>query len=261
MYAYALTHPACQPPDRIAGDVPPFTEIFLTSADGVRLRAWYYPTNNGAVILALGGMQGSLGDRLPEVAFLLKQGFGVLQVDSRACAQPPAVVTLGGKEVLDAMAALDFLRGQPEVNRIGVMGFSMGGVTAIRAAARHSEIAAVLAEGGYYNLGDDILDSDRPVPMLKRYLLWNVAMSYWLQTGVNPWQVCPLDDLPRISPRPVYLIYGEYESSSGRAEQQFSSARPPKTLWLVPGGDHGRNHLVAPSEYQRNVINFFKNLY
>jgi len=229
----------------------------LHTQDGLDIRAWYYPPQNGAVLLALDGPGGSLGGGLPPVAFLVERGYGALQFDSRACAQPMSAVTLGGKEILDVRAGLDFLLTQPEVERIGAYGFSMGGVTAIRSAARYPEIGAIVAEGGFHNLGIDFIEPARHKPITENLMLYAIAGTFWVNTGVNPWQISPIDDLPRISPRPVLLIYGEYELASGRGRAQYNAAGEPKELWVVPGGGHGRNHLAAPGEYQQRVLDFF----
>ena len=98
-----------------------------------------------------------------------------------------------------------------------------------------------MAEGGYFNLGKDFVGTDAASNLLRTAVLYSVAASYWLQSGTNPWQVSPIDDLPAISPRPILLIYGELEIASGRAYDQFAAASQPKELWVVPGGDHGRN--------------------
>ena len=261
-FAHTLTHPACnRNPQFIEGIAEP-QEHILHSADGLALRAWYYPPENGAqdgaVILALGGQHGSLGRQLPQVRFLVEHSYGVLQIDSRACATPARPVTLGGKETLDIAAALDFLATRPEVHSIGAIGFSMGGVTAVAAAARHPQIAAVVDDGGFFNLGNDFVEPDQPKPFSRRIFLYSVAGMFWLQSGVNPWQISPIDDLPKISPRPVLLIYGEREAGSGRAQAQYDAALEPKTLWIVPGSDHGQNHLLAPQEYQQKVLAFFE---
>jgi len=257
IYAYALTNPRCSQNPPPASNLPEPNEIMLHTQDGLDIRAWYYPPQNGAVLLALDGPGGSLGGGLPPVAFLVERGYGALQFDSRACAQPMSAVTLGGKEILDVRAGLDFLLTQPEVERIGAYGFSMGGVTAIRSAARYPEIGAIVAEGGFHNLGIDFIEPARHKPITENLMLYAIAGTFWVNTGVNPWQISPIDDLPRISPRPVLLIYGEYELASGRGRAQYNAAGEPKELWVVPGGGHGRNHLAAPGEYQQRVLDFF----
>ena len=259
-YMYRLTHPGCVSAPALNGGLPQPEEHQLETSDGLRTRAWYYPAKNGAAVVALGGLQGALGGNLPPVAFLVEEGYGVLQIDSRACATPAAAVTLGYAEVTGAAAGVDFLLSRPEVDpgRIGVMGFSMGGVTAIRAAARHPQIAAIVAEGGYFNLGRHLTGNrgNEPIPM--RALRYSIAAAYLLQAGENPWQVSPIDDLPTISPRAVLLIYGEDELLGGGGDLQFSAAREPKELWVVPGGSHGRNYLVAKEAYEARVLDFFK---
>lgn len=257
-YVWVFTHPGCAAPPPLPPDFPPPQEVMLTSRDHRQIRAWYFPPRNGAALLAFGGPTGALGNRQPPVLFLVQQGFGALQIDSRACAQPPAAVTLGGKELWEAEAGLDFLLAQPEVRAVGAIGYSMGGVTAIRLTARRPEVSAVVAEGGYFNLGQDIVEPQQSKPPYVQALLYSVAGIFWLQSGVNPWEISPIDDLPRISPRPVLLIYGEHEAASGRAQQQFQAALPPKELWIVPGGSHGRNYAQAPEAYQQRVLAFFQ---
>ena len=257
-FVNALTKPACQHSPRSIEGLPPPTEFWLHTNDGHKLRFWYYPPKNGAVVIMLGGLGGSLGSNLPPADFLLAEGFGVLQIDSRACADPLALVTLGQTEVLDAAAGLQFLANQPDVNRIGAMGFSMGGVTAIRTAAHHSEILSVIAEGGYYNLGDHVIKPDIPSSLPRLFFLNSIAVLYWLQTGVNPWSISLIDDLPAINPRPVLLIYGEHELTAGRGDLQYAAAQEPKDLWIVPGGNHGTNHIAAPQEYRTRVMDFFR---
>lgn len=256
IYVYSLIHPGCQAPRYLEG-VPHPQEVRLDTSDGFSLNAWYYPPRNGAAIVALGGIGGSLGDRLPPVAFLVRHGYGVLQIDSRACAYPAVAVTLGGKEADDASAALAYLRNRPEVKRIGVFGFSMGASGAILSAVQHKEILAVVAEGGYYNLGNDIIEPEQRKSSHYAAFLYSVAGMYWLQTSVNPWRVSPIERIGEISPRPILLIYGEHEADSGHAQMQFLTARQPKELLIIPGGDHGANNAIAPQEYQSHILNFF----
>ena len=258
IYINAITKPACTRSPSFISETQRPQEHWLNTSDGYRLRIWYYPPQNGSVIVALGGLGGSLGSNLPPAKFLLDAGYGVLQIDSRACAVPPAPVTLGYDEEQDTDTALEFLSGQPEVSRIGAIGFSMGGVTAIRTAKRHPEILAVVAEGGYYNLGDHLIKPEDPSSLPRKAFLYSIAALYWLQTGINPWTVSPIDDIAGISPRPVLLIYGEHELSAGRGDLQYNAAKEPKEIWIVPGGNHGTNHVIAPHEYESHVLDFFR---
>jgi uncharacterized protein len=259
MYVYALTHPGCSSSFHLENTPDP-QDVWLKTEDGLAIRAWFYPSQNGAAVLSLGGVGGSLGGNLPPVSALLDAGYGVLQIEGRACAQPPRAVTLGGDELLDAQAGLEFLMHRDDVDtkRIGAFGFSMGGVTALRLAARQPQIRAVVAEGGYDQLGTHITQPRAQLSLPREIFLYTVAGSFWLQTGINPWSISPLAEIPEIAPRPVMLIYGEHEIQRGGGDLQYQAAGEPKTLWVVPGGDHGSNFLLDPQEYNRRVLEFFE---
>jgi len=107
-------------------------------------------------------------------------------------------------------------------------------------------------------MGKDFVESDQQKPWLERFFLYNIVAAFWLKHGVNPFEISPVDELPKISPRPVLLIYGEKELGFGRAETQYAAALPPKELWVVPGGDHGSNYAVAKQEYEQRVLKFLK---
>jgi pimeloyl-ACP methyl ester carboxylesterase len=177
-------------------------------------------------------------------------------VDSRSCALPPTDVTLGGNELYDAEAALKFLSAVDgaAIEKIGTMGFSMGGATAIRLAARNPQILAVVRDGGFSDL--DLMLAPPDNASIQQKIFQNPV--YWLfslRTKVDPKMVNPRQDISLISPRPVFLIYGEAESDYGK--NQFEAAYNPKELWIVPAGTHGTNHVVAPEEYKRRVLDFF----
>lgn len=259
IYTEALMYPGCPKPIALPEGLPQPEEHFLETSEGARLRMWYYPSANRAAILVLPGLGGGLGGSYPPIAPLLQSGYGILQIETRACATPRIPVTLGARETQDASAALNFLLARPEIDpqRIGVYGFSLGGATAIRLAARRPEIAATLAEGGFYNAGRDLTNADSAEPLPRRVFLYTIAVTFWLRTGANPWQLSPVDDAAQISPRPLLLIYGEHELNSGGGNLQYAAARQPKQLWVVPNGTHGGNARAAPQEYPTRVLQFF----
>jgi dipeptidyl aminopeptidase/acylaminoacyl peptidase len=232
--------------------------IELKTADGYLVRGLYYPSANGAAVIALGGTAGALGRQTPDVSPLLEAGFGIIQVGTRACT--PAPITLSGDEIHEAIAAYEFLASQDTIDpeRIGVFGFSMGAATAIRAAARDPRIAAVVAQGGFHNLGHDFEEPDLDKPLIETLTLRSVSAIFALQTGIDPWTISPIEDLPRISPRPVFLIYGEHEALSGHAQEQLAAAAAPKSLWIIPDGDHLSIPAVAADEYAAKVLDFFE---
>jgi uncharacterized protein len=253
--AHSLIHPKCLVP-QTSLENHTHQEYWLPTEDGIEIRIWYYPSQNSAAVITFGGLNGSLGSDIPPVEALLEAGYGIVQVDSRACAQPSSPVTLGANEVYDAQAAFDFLRNRSEVDpdRIGAMGFSMGGATAIRLAARQPEIRSLVRDGGYASLAD-MFGQQKADSISARILRTVIGWIFHQQTGVDIHTIRPIDDLAQINPRPVLLIYGEMEAEPGLSQYQANGEN--STLWIVPGGSHGKNHLVAPQEYQQRLLNFF----
>ena len=65
-----------------------------------------------------------------------------------------------------------------------------------------------------------------------------------------------LDVISNISPRPIFLIYGENEVENGRGWEQFDAAQQPKQFWLVPDGYHGSSYFIAEEEYRLRILDF-----
>src|SRR5512138_978798 len=183
-----------------------FHDIELTTEDGVKLSAWYTPPQNGAVILVAHGY----GDKRPEdfYALFASHGYGVIAWDFRAHGKSGGdFSSLGYYEVLDAKAALDFALAQPGVKHIGAWGGSMGAVTMIRATAKYPQIEALVADSPYATLQDE-MDLRVPFPILRSLIQFFAER----ESRVSLDQVRAVDDIGRISPRPVFLIQGMRDS-------------------------------------------------
>jgi fermentation-respiration switch protein FrsA (DUF1100 family) len=267
-YAYALAHPGCSAPQRTPTDVgiSDYREVTfapqrstLTNPGGVRLTAWWLPSKNGAAVILIPGIGQARDGMLDQGAMLARHGYGVLLADPHPCADPDAAFTAGYAEVDDVAGALAFVQAQPEVdsNRIGALGFSVGGATAIFSAAQLEGIRAVVSEGNFYNLGDDIANTGGNNSLLESFYTQAILFFYRRQTGVDARLISPIHAIGQISPRPVLLIFGEREVASGHAREQFAAAGEPKSLWVVPGVGHGGYIQTWPEEYEGRVISFF----
>ncbi len=251
-YVQALLNPPCVASSPAHAG---YQSVTLHDAGGLALNGWYRPPSNGMLILLLGGHGSNRDSMLLEAGFLSGHGYGALTLDGRQCAG--ALTTLGYREVEDLQAMVDFALAQPGVRWLGALGFSAGSVTAIRGAARIPQIQAVVAEGNYINLYQEITAVDAPPLSLEWQIQRLVAVAYALSVGVWPGLVSPVDDLPEISPRPLLLIHGEREAQRTGALAQLASAGEPKELWVVPGAGHGQYYQAQPVEYENRILNFF----
>lgn len=256
MAAWSFSAPVCNKQPNLPANLPKPEIEFIETFDDRYIEIWIYPSQNQATIILLGGFSGSTGASYPPADYLLEAGYGVVQLAGRGCADPPTKVTLGYNESLDAEEVLQYILENQLVDegKVGVVGFSMGGAAAIQAAARNPGFSAVVAEGGYANLEQNFKNSDSP--LIDPFFSAMSLFFEWL-TGVDPSDSSPIDVISDISPRPVFLIYGENEVVNGRGWEQYDAAKQPKQFWLVPDGTHGSSYFIAGDEYRLRILNFF----
>lgn len=132
-----------------------FENLTLTTADGVRINAWYVPHPEArAEILFFHGNAGNNGDRLPELKVLNSMGFGVMIVDYRGYGASEGHPSEDGT-YLDAVAAWEYLvsqRGIPP-QRIVILGESLGGGVAVELAWRQTP-GALVVQSSFTRLAD-----------------------------------------------------------------------------------------------------------
>jgi dipeptidyl aminopeptidase/acylaminoacyl peptidase len=270
-YAHALTHPGCgdtgtMPADvgiQGAQDVAYPTHDGGDPADRLTLRAWYLAPQSGpgpqsgTVIILLPGLGGGRDGMLREGAILARHGYGLLMTELRSCVHPEGQTSLGYYESEDLKEAVTWALDQPGVEHAGVVGYSLGGVTATLGAAKDERIEAVVAEGGFYDLAADIVNEGSKSSLWETIMFQSILVSFRLETGVDAHDVSPISAIDRISPRPLLLIYGELEVGETHPQEQLAQAGEPKDLWIVPGARHGGYLDVAAEEWERRVVTFF----
>ena len=232
-----------------------YQEIELVTEDNITLSAWYTPPNatRGAVILVAHGYGASRPEHY--YALFASHGYGVIAWDFRAHGKSGGEFSsLGYYEVLDAKAALDFALAQPGVEHVGGWGGSMGAVTMIRAAAQFPEIEALIADSPFATLEDE-MDLRVPFPVM-RSLIRFFAEG---ESGVTVSSVRPLDDIARISPRPVFLIQGMGDGMIplNSAERLYEAAGEPRQLWTENDVPHLNMYAFYETRYTKRVIKFF----
>jgi len=254
--ALAYMHPpraSRDPADNPAQYGVPFEDVVLTTADDLELAAWYTPPHNGALILVAHGY----ADHRSSALHTLFAGhdYGVLSWDSRAHGESEGEqCTLGYEEALDVEAALDFALSQPHVRRVGALGWSMGGVATILAAARRPEIEAVAADSAFAAVEEELELAIR-IPFLRPLMRFFAEQ----QTGLSMRQLRPVDHIGDISPSPVLIIQGLDDRvipvDSGRS--LYNAAKEPRVLWSEPGVGHVGMYGSWPEAYEARVVSFF----
>jgi uncharacterized protein len=261
-------------PGRVSGDETPddfdiqnWESISFLSSDGLKLDGWFIPPDvnaEGGVIIYTHGLGGDRTNLLPQAALLhQRRGYGALLFDLRNHGKSEGeITTLGYDEVKDVEGAFNYLLTRAEVNKdkIGIIGFSMGGAIVLRAAARIPQLKFVIAEAPYSSLEDTIYDGvstsfvkEIPFPFTQTILWFGQR-----ETNTDWYQVRPIDDLAQISPRPVMFIHGTADETIGvqNSQRLYEAAQEPKTLYLVPDAGHDELVSTNPAEFERQVLSF-----
>jgi fermentation-respiration switch protein FrsA (DUF1100 family) len=140
------------------------------------------------------------------------------------------------------------------VEHIGAWGGSMGGATMIRATAQFPEIEVLVVDSSFASLSEE-LDFLVPYPVI------NPLAQFFAktQTGLDMDDLRPVDEIARISPRPVYIIQGggDRVAPPESALELYNAAGEPRRLWVEEDVPHLAMVLDNPGRYKRRVVGFF----
>jgi dienelactone hydrolase len=199
---------------------------------------------------------------LPQAAVLARRGYGVLATDARGHARSEGrAMDFGWFGDEDIEAAVSFLADQPgvEPDRIGVVGFSMGGEEAIGAATADPRIAAVVAEGATARTDGDKTWLADQYGLQGRFQLGLEWIQYTvtdLLTDASKPSTLP-DAVEDAAPTPVLLIAaGEVEDEQQAAAHLKEKSPSTVTVWVVPDAGHTDGFDTAPDEWEERVVGF-----
>lgn len=261
LFTYFLTRPVsvtlcCQTPEDLGYKYE--TVSFLTQ-DGLSLSGWYLPSANRAAVILLHGYGSNRLGMIKPAEILAQHGYGVLMYDLRGHGESQGDWrAFGWPDDRDVVGALLFLKSRTEVDpqRVGLLGFSIGGQVGLRAATRQEDIKAVIADDPGYVTEQDLPDPRNWQERLTNLVIWLDGNLISWRTGVTP-PSGVADLIGEISPRPVMLIATGDDDSRRLVKCYYDLAAQPKSLWEVPAASHGMVPMVKPAEYENRIISFF----
>ncbi len=260
-YAYSFTRPLRF---RIKFFTPTsmgveYENIKLRSKDGLNLEGWYIKSRNGAAVILLHGHNSSRLMMSFYAESLARAGYGVLMFDLRAHGNSDGRhFARSQNEVDDVLVAVTWLSKNPDINAagIGVVGVSMGGMLALQATAQTVAIRAVWADGA---APANFSDYYPPYSWYSRYQLfmerYYMGVITWLSK--RPSLPANVDILPKIAPRPVYLVSAGKRGEQRLVRRYLDHASEPKTLWEIPEARHAEGCHKRREEYGRKLVAFF----
>ncbi len=242
----------------------PAEEIFVTSYDGLRLRARYLPCENArATLLLFHGWRSypevDFGAALP---FYQSLGLNILLPDERAQGESEGkFITFGVRERRDVHtwtrwcaercgAAFPLLLG----------GLSMGAATVLMACGEPfaENVRGVIADCGFTSPREIIGKCGRDFHVPSWLLLPPVDLQTSLFAGFSLREYSTLDAM-KTTKIPTFLAHGEKDTfvPCEMSKQNYAAcAAKDKTLLLTPEAGHGQSYLKQTERYQNAVRAF-----
>ena len=225
-----------------------YSDVYLTTADGVRIHAWHIPGESDTTLLWLHGNAGNISHRVDNIAALSRlTGLGVLIVDYRGYGLSEGSPTEGGL-YLDAEAAFEYLSSETGLDpkqHIVLFGRSLGVGVAAETATRHA-VRCVILESGFTST-IDMARATRPE---------------WLVRALMPFVGARYDTLSKIGSikSPVMIVHGDRDDivPFHMAEQLFEAARDPKRFHAVRGAMHNDVYKRGDAAYFRALREFIE---
>ncbi|MFY9462399.1 MAG: alpha/beta fold hydrolase [Candidatus Sungiibacteriota bacterium] len=255
--AWLVTHPA-----RIESGLTPknfnlaFEEVALVAKDGVSIAGWFVPAPipQKPALVILHGYPAEKGDML-FIANALHPDFNILLIDFRYFGKSGGGSTsLGAKERLDLESALDFLESRG-FKKVGVLGFSLGGATAIMQAERDPRIAAVVSYASFADLTILGKETYRTLPVIKEILV--PLMQFWAKIfwGLDP-DISPMASAKKLS-IPILLVHTKPDEQipfrHAELLKEALSENRQAEFYFPDKGLHGE----LPADFEERVKQFF----
>jgi pimeloyl-ACP methyl ester carboxylesterase len=202
---------------------------------------------------------------LLERAALLHGPYNLLMLDLRNHGQSGAAPTTQGvREAGDLLAMLDWLETAKGPDRIAVVGVSMGGATALAAAARDGRIDALVIESTHATIASAIQArlerSGYPLAMPGS---WAVLLGTLMRTGADVSGADPIQAIERLDGRPVLLVYGalddtiDGDDATAMRDAAVESGSPAELVMCDAAG-HAASPGTCPEAYAAAVLGFLE---
>jgi len=252
---YADRRPITAPVDK---DLEGIRVVNLAATGEPALTAFFRFASNGRIVILLHGTGANRSQLLPEARMLARHGFGVLSLDWPGQGESGGTIQWNEPERQALTRAIDWATQAPgtKPHQVGLLGFSFGSMIALQVASADARVYALALTGAFADVKDLLVKNGGRWggPLSSGFALLTARWH-----GMRYWEKRPEDLIGLLSPRPVLLIAGtaDHAVPPSMTERLYQFAREPKSLWLVPGADHGNYAAVAPVEYERRLVQFF----
>lgn len=259
--------------------------IFPSKKDNVLLNGTFFSAttpSNKTLIIVHGFNENRLMSGRTEmlVRYLTPRGYNVFAFDLRGQGESEGnFISFGYYEKYDVCGAIDYLKQRGKVGeKIALLGFSMGAVTAIEATGIDERVNVLIADSSFKDLelyimnnintllNDEHMISDNFGDLsycsIVHYLPFNKEVVTGIANlyGVHINEVSPIGTLKQITNKPIFLIHGKKDTviPCSNSELIFDSIKNNSNtqFWLSEKADHIESILMYSEEYLKRVETF-----
>ena len=236
-----------------------FSDLTLTTDDGLTLAAWYAPPDNEMAVMLVHGAGSGRASTVDYARMLHEAGYGVLALNIRGFGDSEGPTNrLGWEATPDIAAAARFLSEQPDVRAIGALGLSMGGEILLGAAPDVPEIQAIVADGATYRTAADYESLPSNSPWYRSFSQHMFNTFVRLFSGTTPPDRSLRDSVRQAEGTQFLFIAAGAVADEIAYNTLFQDSAPGRSaVWVVPDAGHTGGFATAPDDYTERVISFF----
>ncbi len=237
-----------------------FQPSVFSSKSGSQIAAWHgAPAEPRGVLVLVHSLRGDRRSMVERARFLLAAGYATVLIDLQAHGESPGQsIAFGYLEKFDVEAATAFARNTYPGLKVGVVGVSLGGASALLASPL--KIDALVLESVYPTIEEAVQDRlSRRLGPLSHLIAPALLLQLWPRLGSTTKDLRPIDSIAKAG-CPVLVMAGDADPHTTLAETQriFQTAIEPKQLVLFEGAGHVDLLNYDPSLYKNKMIDFLE---
>ena len=246
--------------------------VFRPADRAIRLKGWWIAGDapRAALVFVHGGGDDNrslpYGAGLALARDLVARRYALLMIDLRNFGESDGTadgITYGDLESNDVLGAIDAIAARAPRLPVGAIGFSMGGATVLRAAARDPRLRAVVADSAFADARDVAVAFTHAATGLPTVLVRPFVWSAEHLHGAPLARGATVAALQGATLPPTLLIQDERDPIVGPEHvSRLRAAIPAAETWrtdyelVSPFGTHIKSYQLGPEAYVMRVAAF-----